>query len=301
MFYIKYQRMNILAEVKEMNGWEQFWYNLGQFFLEKDEHNLNYLTRIFIAIAIIVVGWFVIKLANMLLKRAFGIRKKGPNIDKSAKLFIVAIIRAFLWIGVAFAVIYILKIDITGFAGVVSAITVALGLALQDLIGCMFSGMLLLHQKIVHTGDYISVHNAYGVCEGKVDVVHLFFTYLITPQGQQIVIPNSNMTKATITNFSKLGKRRVDYDFCVSFDTDIEKAKKALGEIFETDDRVLQDEDHVVYVVELAAYAAKIRFRCWTTFENYWPFYNDLSEKILIACRKHKIHISSSTEISVKN
>ena len=288
------------ADPSTMNWWEQFWYNVGQFFLRKDDSGLNYLTRILFAIAIIVVAWFLIKGISILLKRAFGIRKHGPDIDKSAKLFIVAAIRALLWIGVAFIVVSILKIDLAGFAGVASAITVAIGLAVQDLIGCMFSGMLLLSQKVILTGEYISVHNTYGECEGTVDKVHIFFTYLNTPQGQQVVIPNNNMTKATITNYSRLGKRRVDYDFGVKYDTDIAKAKRVLTDIILNDERVIKTEAYTVYLCELGAYSIKIRIRCWTTFEDYWPFYNDLTEKVLLTCRKHKIEIPSSTELKVE-
>ena len=283
-----------------MNWWDRFWYNIGQFFLRKDDVGLNYLTRILFAIAIVVIAWFLIKGITILLKRAFGIRKHGPDIDKSAKVFIVAAIKVLLWIGVAFIVVSVLKIDLAAFAGVASAIAVALGLAVQDLVGCMFSGMLLLSQKVVLTGEYIAVHNAYGVCEGTVDKVHIFFTYLNTPQGQQVVIPNNNMTKATITNYSRLGKRRVDYDFGVHYDTDIAKAKRVLTDIILNDERVIKTEAYSVYLCELGAYSIKIRIRCWTTFEDYWPFYNDLTEKVLLTCRKHKIEIPSSTDLKVE-
>ena len=82
--------------------------------------------------------------------------------------------------------------------------------------------------------------------------------------------------------------------------TDIELAKSVLQDIMVCDERILADEVKQVYVVKLDSYAVQIRFRCWTTFENYWPVYNDLSEKILIAFRKNKIYIPSSTDIAVK-
>lgn len=290
--------MKSLRVFDALESWNRFWYEVGQFFMVKDDSGINYLTRILFCVGIIVVSWFLIKLIEIILKRAMGIHKKGPNIDKSARFFIVTVIKVILWILVALLVIAILKIDVTGLAGVASAITVALGLALQDLIGCMFSGMLLIQQKIILNGEYISVSNAYGVSEGVVDKVHLFFTYLNTPQGQQIVIPNNNMTKAAITNYTRLGRRRVDYDVGVAYDSDIALTKKVLSQILEEDDRVLE-ETYSVYVVKLDSYSVQIRVRCFTKVEDYWPFYNELSEKVLLKFRENDIYIPSSTEIKI--
>ena len=282
----------------DYSWWFQFWEKARVFFLVPDDSGMNYLSRIGIAIGIIVLAWLVIKFIGFLLKKAFRI-KKGPEIDRSAKSFFVTVIKSLLWIAVAFLVAAVLKFNLTSAAGLLSAVTVALGLALQDLIGCLFSGILLLQQKMIKTGDYISVNNTYGASEGFVENVHLFFTYLRTPQGQIITIPNNSMTKATITNYSRLGKRRIDYDVGVAYDTDIELAKSVLKDIMDTDERVIPDEVKQVYVAKLDSYSVQLRFRCWTTFENYWPVYNDLSEKILIAFRKNKIYIPSSTDIAV--
>lgn len=282
--------------MKTMNWFTEFWSNLGNFFTERDAHGLSYLSRIFIAIAIIVFGWLIIKFLSFLLKKAFGISKKGPNIDVSAKFFVVTITKIILWLMVAFLVISVLKIDVTGFAGITSAITVALGLAFQDLIACFASGVIILQQKHIRTGDYISVQNSYGSCEGTVEKIHFFFTYLKTPNGQEVTVPNSNMLKAVVTNFTRLGKRRVNFDVGVSFEADIELVKKVFLDIVKDDELVLKEEECIVYVYELGDLAVGVRIRCWTKFDKYWDFYNTLPEKVLLACRKHHIYLPLKTD-----
>ena len=281
------------------NPWNDFWYKVGQFFLTVDESGLNYLTRILIAIAIIVVGYFLIKFIGFLLKKAMKIKTKGPNIDKSAKWFLVTVIKVFLWLCIAFVVIGILKIDVTGVAGITSAITVALGLALQDLISCFASGIIILQQKNIATGEYIGVTNSFGTCEGTVEKIHFFFTYLKTPNGQEVTVPNNNMLKAVITNYTRLGKRRLDYNVGISYDGDVKLAKEVLAGVVANDDRILKEEGITVYVYELGAYSVGLRLRIWTPVDNYWPVYNDLSERILLAFREHNIRIPSSTDIAV--
>ena len=283
---------------EEQSSWSQFWQKFGEFFITPDSSGITYLTRIMIAIALIVLGWLFIKLLTAILKKAMKI-KKGPNIDKSAKYFIVTVIRVFLYLGLAFAVVSVLNIDISGFAGITSAVTVALGLALQDLIGAFAAGVVILRQKNIATGDYICVQNSYGSCEGTVSKIQFFFTYLNTPAGQEITVPNSNMLKAVVTNYTRLDKRRLDYDVGVAYDTDIALAKETLKEIVTDDPRLLENTDVTVYVYELGAYSVGLRLRIWTKFSDYWPLRNELSEKVLLAFREKGIRIPSSTDIAV--
>lgn len=280
--------------------WNEMWEKIGNFFMTPDASGFNYLTRILIAIALIVVGWLLIKMITLLLKKAMGIRKKGPDIDVSAKFFIVEILKIFLWIGVAFLVISTLKIEVTGIAGITSAITVALGLALQDLISCFASGVLILQQKHIVTGDFISVKNSYGSCEGTVTKIHFFFTYLKTPDGQEVTVPNNNMIKAVVTNYTRLGTRRLDYNVGVAYDSDIALVKETLLNVIKDDPRVLKDNDVTAYVYELGSYSVGVRLRFWTKFDEYWPVYNELSEKVLLAFREKGIYIPSSTDLKVE-
>lgn len=284
-----------------LEAWQDFWNRFVSFFWVEDTDGINYLTRIIIAIAIILLGWLLIKFFGFLLKKAMRIKKKGPEIDVSAKTFIVEVIKIFMWAGIAYLVVAVLKIDTTGVAGVISAVTVALGLALQDVIGCFAAGVVILQQKHFSTGELIKVTNSFGSCEGFVTKIHFFFTYLKTVDGQEVTIPNINVLKAVVTNYTRLGTRRLNYDVNVSYDTDIELAKKVFMEILENDETVIKDGTATVYVVNLDAYAVQIRIRCWLKVDDFWPFYNSLSEKVLIACQKNKIYIPCSTDINISN
>lgn len=289
----------MLVFAEKSNAWGEFWKKVGDFFWVPDSYGLNYLSRIGIAIGIIVVAWLLLRVFSLIYKKALHIKKKPLTIDVSAKFFIFTVIKVFYWLAVIFVAFSILKIDITGAAGIASAVTVALGLALQDIIACFAAGVIILNQKSISTGDFIGVQNDYGTAEGFVVKIHFFFTYLKTPNGQEVTIPNSNMLHAVVTNYTKLNKRRVNYDVGVAYDTDIELAKKVLTELFQDDELILKKEEFSVYVYELGAYSVGIRVRCWTKFKDYWPFYNSMSEKILLAFRQHGIRIPSSTDIQV--
>ena len=133
-------------------GWVEFWQKFANFFWVADSSGLNYLARIGISIALIVVTWLLLKLLTLGLKKAFKI-KKGPDIDASAKLIIIGLIKFLIWIGIGFAVCSILKINLSGMGGIVASIGVALGLALQDLLRDLIAGISIIFEETFCISD----------------------------------------------------------------------------------------------------------------------------------------------------
>ena len=128
--------------------------SIGEAFTESDgTGSFSTLERIIMCIVLILISWLIIKLICAILKKALGL-KKASSIDKSAKSFIISIIKFMLWLFVAFLVISILGINITSFAGILSAVTVALGLSLQDVIASFASGVIILNQKYFLTDEW---------------------------------------------------------------------------------------------------------------------------------------------------
>ena len=97
-------------------AWNNFWQKAGEFFMTPDEIGMNYLTRILIAVGLIVVAWLLLRIISLIYKKAFHI-KKPMNIDVSAKFFILQILKIFYWLAIAFLVITLLKIDVTRLVG----------------------------------------------------------------------------------------------------------------------------------------------------------------------------------------
>ena len=71
----------------------------------------------------------------------------------------------------------------------------------------------------------------------------------------------------------------MNYDVGVTDNTDIELAKKVLLDLVKDDELILPKEECYVYVYELGSYSVGLLIRWWTSFKNYWQFYNALSEK----------------------
>ena len=277
----------------------QFFRDFKKFFLASSEGQLSLLERIFICIGVIVVAWILLKLMLLVLRKLFGIKKKGPQIDISAKSFAIEVIKIFYWLTIALVINFILGINLSSLAGIASAVTVALGLALQDIIGMFASGLLLLRTKNFVTGDYISVSNSYGTVEGSVHKVSLLYTLLTNPNGQEIIIPNNNVTKSNIVNFTKNPNRRLSISIPVAYDSDLDKTREVLMEIMMNDERINQTPSPVVIVDNLGEYCIYVIARCHIPYQFYWDVHNSIREKIIIAFRNNDIKIPVRTSLSI--
>ncbi len=276
-----------------LDTWPKWLYEDGQF---------TPVAKILLSVACVLIAYFLIRLITRLLKRAFGIHKNGLSIDKSASNFFVQTIKILLWIGVAFFIVGgILQINIASFAGILSAITVALGLALQDIITSFASGLIILNQKHILTGEYISVKSDVGECEGEVLKINLMSTTVKTFDGQIITMSNATLRKSIVTNFTRNKIRRIYIDYPVSYDSDPELVKKVLLDITKKDKRILSDPKPDIHYDGLGDYQIKVAFKAWTKYDDYWDVYNSLHEKVILAFKKNKISIPKTTDRSVKS
>ena len=150
----------------DANGWEAFvsflktsCQEIGAWFWNKDASGRNRITRLVLAITILVLCHYLIKLIIRLIKAATGAKNKR-GIDVSVRSFTISLVNVTLNLILAFIVLRILKIDVSSLAQILSAGTVAIGLSLQNIISACASGIILLKSKHFRTGDYIQVQEA---------------------------------------------------------------------------------------------------------------------------------------------
>ena len=289
--------------------------NLINFF-KGEAYSFDIPSRIIFAILIIFVGWLISKLVSFILRKALRIQPKMYVLKKAkgkkskqqisseatARGFIIPLVKIIHWLVVAAIVLNVLGVEISSTAGVLSAVTVALGLALQDVIGCFASGLIVLATKPLTLGEYVSIKNDYGQCEGTVMKVGVMMTELSTFDGHLIYIPNSNIQKSIITNINRDPLRRLDIRIGVAYDSDIELVKKVLLEIGNNDPRVIKDKGVNALVAEFESSAIQFSLRVWTTDDDYWQTKFDFNERIILKFRENNIQIPYTTvTINSKN
>ena len=142
----------------------------------------------------------------------------------------------------------------------------AVSLAVQDVLGNVAGGMVLLFSKPFTLGDYVSTADG----EGEVAEITLTHTKLDTPAGQRVMLPNSKLTAGQIVNYTVRGVRRADHAIAASYDDGPEAVRRAWLKALERTPGILPDPAPQVVLTAYGESAIEYRVRFWAKTEDYW-------------------------------
>lgn len=239
--------------------------------------------KLIVFILILLIGFKIVKVLIKLLNKGKGFNK----LEKSVQTFIVSFINILLKCLVLITGLAYLGIPMTSLITLFGTASLAVGLALQGGLTNMVGGLMILIFKPFKVGDYVDTH----VDSGTVGDISIFYTTLITPDNKSIVLPNGNLANSAIVNYSHFEKRRLDIDFSVSYNSDVEKVKKVILEVINNEEKILKDEDIFVRLTSHADSALVFSTRVWVKNEDYWNVKFNMLENVKNAFDKNKIEI----------
>lgn len=124
--------------------------------------------------------------------------------------------------------------DITNLAIVAGALSVGIGFGLQSIVNNFVSGLILLVERPIKVGDWISV----GEYEGHVRRISVRSTEIETFNRSSVIVPNSELISGSVTNRThRNALGRVEIMVGVSYDSDPEQVKALLEKV--TDESTL--------------------------------------------------------------
>ncbi|MDH5521247.1 MAG: mechanosensitive ion channel family protein [Acidimicrobiia bacterium] len=166
-----------------------------------------------IIIVVAVVGSRVVKFA---LKRLLASRWDGAVVDLLARLVGYAI--------VTFGIIYALEqlgVQVGPLLGALGIVGIALAFALQDILQNFLAGLLLQIRRPFSYGDQISS----GDIQGTVESIDARSVTLVTPDGETVHMPSSQVITGAIYNHTQRGRRRSTVEIGVAYGSDLDRVK----------------------------------------------------------------------------
>lgn len=224
------------------------------------------------AIAILIIGLWVAKILTKTFNKMLVKRDTDPTLTK----FFTALLRVGLIAFVVIAAISQAGVETTSFVAVLGAAGLAIGLALQGSLSNFASGVMLIIFRPIRVGDYIEG----GGISGSVKEIGIFVTILTSPDNKTIFIPNSKLTSDNIVNYSMNDTRRVDMVFGIGYSDDIDKSKKVLNEIINSNEKILKDPKPNIKLHELADSSVNFIVRPWCKTADYWDVYFEVTETV---------------------
>ena len=243
----------------------------------------NLLPDLILAIVILIVGLWVIRFINRLVKRFFDKKDYDPALESFLQSFIKIALKVLL----AVLVVTQLGVKTSSLVAMIGAAGLAIGLALQGSLANFAGGVLILLFKPFRLGDWIS---AQGV-DGSVKEISIFNTKLNTFGNQIAIIPNGILANGNIINFSAEANRRENYIVGIGYGSDLKKAKEILLDICAKDERILKDPAPEVYVNNLGDSSVNLTLRFWAPNEVFWPARFELIEQTKLRFDKAGIEI----------
>lgn len=224
------------------------------------------------ALAVYIVGRFVIKLINKLVRQILSKR----DIDPSVKTFVGSLVNVVLTVLLIISVVGALGVQTTSFAALLASAGVAIGMALSGNLANFAGGLIVLLFKPYKVGDYIE---AQGV-GGSVKEIQIFHTILNTPDNKLVYVPNGALSSGAVTNYSYLPTRRVDWTFSVDYGADFEKVKAVINSVLSQDSRILADPAPYIALQALAASSVNVVVRVWVKSADYWDVFFDINRDV---------------------
>lgn len=236
------------------------------------------------AIVVLIIGFWIIRLIGKGSDRAM----TKSNLDASLQKFLKKLIVIALNVVLIIIVAAMVGIQTASLVALVGAVSLAIGIALQGSLANFAGGVILLFLKPFKVGDFITSEDGKM---GTVEEIQLFYTILITPTNQRVVVPNGKLSNNAITNYSYFDTRRLDVTFGIGYGDDIDKAKSILKEIAEADSRTLKDPAPMFAVEALGDSSVNIRYRIWVKSSDYWDINFEIHEKVKKAFDEAGINI----------
>ena len=199
----------------------------------------------------------------------------SSKLDKALVNFILTLVRFLLYLFLMIHALNHLGVSINGIVTTLSAVTLAIGLAVQNIIGGIANGILLAVTHPFKVNDLVDI----GGTTGTVQEINLLHTVINTPDGKRVFIPNSNVYSNTIINISSNDMRRVDIKINTDYEANQEKIRDILLKLASKNELILDTPaptDH--YNMDDSSSITHI-LRFWVRKENYWPVTWDMTEQ----------------------
>lgn len=191
-------------------------------------------------------------------------------------------------------------IDFNKFAILIGALGVGIGFGLQNLVNNFISGIILIFERPIQTGDVIKV----GEITGTVKKIGIRASVVRTFDGAEIIVPNGNLISSELTNWTFSDRfRRMDIAVGVEYGSDVEKVKELLLIAGSKVEGVLDRPAPVVLFINFGDSSLDFILRCWTKdFDNWLVIESGLRFEINRLFEENNIVIPfPQTDINFKN
>jgi small-conductance mechanosensitive channel len=238
--------------------------------------------KVVVSLVFVSVLFATLSFTNVLLFAEASVGSWRANVPK---LFLDLSRAFFVFVGLGMVSGLVWDADLKAFFTALGIGSVVIGLALQDTLGNLFSGIALLFERPFSIGDVIRVGNQEGVVKEmtwRATWIHVTSTHAM------LVIPNLALTKDHVVNLTRLGPHMVRVPLKFSHDDPPNTVKQALVTVAAAVPGVFATPPPDVITTGYADYT--VEYEVTFTVKDYpahWAVLNEFRTRVWYAARRH--------------
>jgi small conductance mechanosensitive channel len=238
------------------------------------------LPNLVVAVIIVVLFVFIARFARDWSYRLLGRVSEYRAVNR---LLSTVTFVALLALGATIALTVLnLGTAVASILGAAGILGLAIGFAAQNTVENVIAGILISVHGPMREGDLVESHDVFG----RVQEINLRTTILLTPTGQLVYVPNGELFRTRLTNYSRLGQRRVDLACGVSYAEDLEAVRQVAIEAIEGVEQRIPGKDVEFYYEEFGGSSIDFVVRFWIPFTNRHAEYKQAQTAAIIALRR---------------
>ncbi|HEX5707469.1 MAG TPA: mechanosensitive ion channel domain-containing protein [Pyrinomonadaceae bacterium] len=256
------------------------------------------------SVASMLVGLFIFLIALLLARRLRTLVERRMQAQHTQKRLDpglqYAVLRLVNYVIIVVGALYAMKtafnLDLTSLAVIFTALSVGIGFGLQFIAGDIASGFILLFERPVKVGDFLTVSGPDSkLIEGRVESINLRTTIVMTNDRVAAIVPNSRLVNNNVLNWSYRERRsRISVRIGVSYETDVELVTETLLRAAEGVEGVLGEPPPSVQFTEFGESALNFRLLIWTDRPRRYPqIRSDINYRIRKLFLEEGIEIAS--------
>ena len=237
-------------------------------------------------VLILLLGYSLANAFTFLLKKV--VLPKLP-LSRGLPYAVSTIAYYVLLLLVALAALSAAGVEMNKFTVLTGALGVGLGFGLQNIVNNFVSGLILLLERPIHVSDTVEVGGLVGV----VRRIGARSSTILTFQGAEVIVPNSNLISNQVINWTLSSQwRRVDVPVGVAYGTDPERVIKLLVGVAESHPGVLLIRPPMAFFLGFGESALKFELRFWSAQQDTWfQLQSDVTVAVAKALREAGIEI----------
>lgn len=206
---------------------------------------------------ILVVGILFAFQVRRLLRR---LARKADAVTSTAQIVSQLVFGFIVLVALAVALNNV-GIDLTPLLAGAGIIGLTIGFALKDIAENYVAGVIMGFSNPFIPGDQVIIDE--GRLEGEVKELQLRYTIITSTDGVEILMPNAMVLKNPVENLTTNGRRRSFFTLGVSFDTDLDAARKLMVDTVSEVEGVSDSPAPEAFVEEVAGSWVTLRVRFW--------------------------------------